>query len=227
MLSRYLKDTRRPIYSAALVLPFFLIYHTGTFFLRTTYINGADALIMQFLAMFSVRSAFASAVVLLLCFAAWQIRSGASWKVQSSKLLGMLVESLLFAVLLYFLLGWAGTHLSRPPGESLGIVERFVLYCGAGIYEEMVFRGFLLGSLMLLLTRVAGMERPAAAVLGAVVAALLFSAFHYLGPASDSFTLRSFTQRAFGGLYFSCLFVTRGFGITAASHVLYDMLVGL
>ncbi len=226
-LSRYLKETRRPIYSAALVLPFFLIYHTGIFFLNTTYINGADALIMQLLAMLSVRSAFASALVLLLCFAVWQIRSGASWKVQVPKLLAMLAESVLFSVLLYFLLGWAGAHLSRPPGTSLGIVERLVLYCGAGIYEELLFRGFLLGSLLLLLTRVAGMRRPAAAILGAVLAALLFSAFHYLGPAADSFTLTGFAQRTFGGLYFSCLFVTRGFGIAAASHALYDILVGL
>lgn len=226
-LSRYLKETRRPIYSAALVLPFFLIYHTGTFFLKTTYINGADALIMQLLALFSVRSAFASALVLLVCFAAWQIRSGTGWKIQLPKFIAMFAESLLFAVLLYFLLGWTGAHLSKPPGSSLGIVERLVLYSGAGIYEEMVFRGFLLGSLILLLTRVAGMGKTAAAVLGALLAALLFSAFHYLGPAADSFTLRSFAQRAFGGLYFSCLFVTRGFGITAASHALYDIIVGL
>lgn len=225
--SRYLKETRRPIYSAALVLPFFLIYHTGTLFLKTTYINGADALIMQLLAMFSVRSAFASALVLMLCFVAWQIRSGTSWKVQLPKLVAMFAESMLFAVLLFLLLGWAGTRLSGPQGGSLGIFERLVLYCGAGIYEEMVFRGFLLGLLMLLLTRVAGMGKPAAAALGAVLAALFFSAFHYLGPASDSFTLGSFMQRTFGGLYFSCLFVTRGFGITAASHAVYDMVVGL
>jgi membrane protease YdiL (CAAX protease family) len=226
-LSRYLKETRRPIYSAALVLPFFLIYHTGSFFLKTTYINGADALIMQLLALFSVRSAFASALVLVLCFVAWQIRSGTGWKIQSQKVIAMFAESMLFALFLYFLLGWAGAHLSKPPGSSLSVVERLVLYSGAGIYEEMVFRGFLLGSLILLLTRVAGMGKTAAAVLGALLAALLFSAFHYVGPAADSFTLRGFAQRAFGGLYFSCLFVTRGFGITAASHALYDILVGL
>jgi membrane protease YdiL (CAAX protease family) len=226
-LRRYLDETRRPVYSAALVVPFFLVYHAGTFFLQTTYINGADALITQILAMLSVRSAFASALVLLLCFAAWQIRSGSGWKVRLPKLGFMFVESLLFALLLYFVLGWTGVHLSKPPESSPGVAERLVLYCGAGIYEELVFRGFLLGALILLLTRVAGLRKVPAAVLGAVLAALLFSAFHYLGPASDSFTLRAFIQRAAGGLYFSCLFVTRGFGITAASHALYDMIVGL
>jgi hypothetical protein len=30
-----------------------------------------------------------------------------------------------------------------------------------------------------------------------------------------------------GGLYFSILIVTRGFGVTAASHALYDIFVGM
>ncbi len=228
-IRRYLKETRRPIYSAALVLPFFLIYHAGTLFLRTTYINGADALIMQLLALLSVRSAFASALVLLLSFVIWQLRSGASWRVSPAKLAAMLAESALFALVLYSGFGWMAAHLSLAAGigDSTGLFERLALYCGAGIYEELVFRGFLLGSLILILTRLAGLKRNAAAFWGTLAAALLFSAFHYIGPAGDPFSLGSFAQRTIGGLYFSCLFVTRGFGIAAATHALYDIAVGL
>jgi len=228
-VGRYLNETRRPIYSAALVLPFFLVYHTGTFFLSTTYINGADALIMQLLSLLSVRSALASALVLLLAFVIWQVRTGASWKVVPSKLAGMFAESVLFAIVLYAGFGWLASSLSLSAGgrDSAGLLERVVLYCGAGIYEELVFRGFLLGALIWFLTRVTGLKRGAAAFWGALAAALLFSAFHYLGPAGDAFTLPSFTQRALGGLYFSCLFVTRGFGITAAAHAIYDIIVGV
>jgi hypothetical protein len=60
-----------------------------------------------------------------------------------------------------------------------------------------------------------------------VVGAVVFAAFHYVGPAADDFSFGSFFQRSMGGLYFSALFVTRGFGVTAASHALYDILVGL
>ncbi len=228
-LGKYLKETRRPVYSAALILPFFLIYHAGTAILHTTYINGADALIIRILSVLSVHSVFASALVLLLCFIIWQLRTRASWKIDSGKLLLMFGESLFFAVLLFFFFGWISVHLSSIHGRGGpgGGLTRLVLYCGAGIYEELVFRGFLLGALLLLFTRVCKMKPVMGSICAALLAALLFSSFHYLGAGGDRFTLTSFFQRTLGGLYFSTLFVTRGFGITAASHALYDIMVGL
>jgi membrane protease YdiL (CAAX protease family) len=228
-LEKYLKETRRPIYSAALVLPFFLIYHTGTFFFRSTYINGADALIVRVLSALSVHSMFASALVLLACFIIWQWRTRASWEISSRKLLLLFGESLFFAVLMFVIFA------NMPLLFSRGVVsrsvptglEKLILYCGAGIYEELVFRGFLVSALVLAATRLFRLNRTAAAVWSSVAAALLFSLFHYLGPAGDRFSLASFLQRAWGGLYFSILFVTRGFGVTAAAHAFYDMLVGL
>ncbi len=228
-LGGYWKETRRPIYSAALVLPFFMIYHAGTLFLRTTYLNGADALIIRVLSAFSVQSMFASALVLLACFVIWQLRTRASWKIDSGKLAALFVESLGFALLLYFAFGWLSVHLIHAAAvpATPARMERLVLYCGAGIYEELVFRGFLLGLLLLILKRLVGMKPTAAAAVAVLIAAGLFSLFHYIGPASDAFTLASFVQRMMGGLYFSLLFVTRGFGLTAASHALYDIIVGL
>jgi membrane protease YdiL (CAAX protease family) len=225
----YFKETRRPVYSAALVLPFFLVYHIGTVFLETTYINGADALIIRLLSLFSVRSMFASAVVLLLFFVFWQVRSRAKWKIDSAKLTFLFVESIFFALLLYIGFGWLPVRLgfSAAAGEAPGALQQLVLYCGAGIYEELVFRGFLLGTLILLLTRLLNWKRTRASITAAVAGSLLFALFHYVGPAADAFTADSFLQRTLGGLYFSALFVTRGFGVTASSHALYDILIGL
>ncbi len=228
MVQKYLQETRRPVYSAALLLPFFLIYHSGTFFLKTTYINGADALIIRMLSALSVHSIFASALVLLTCFVIWQVRTRASWKLESGKLCLLFLESLAFALFLFVVFGWLSIHLSRAAGTgSRGPIEKLVLYCGAGIYEELVFRGFLLGALLLGFSRLLGFGKTAAAVCATLTGALLFSLFHYIGAGADKFTLASFGQRALGGLYFSVLFVTRGFGVTAASHALYDIVVGL
>ena len=227
-LQKYYRETRKPVYSAALLLPFFLIYHIGTVFLKTTYINGADALIMRLLSALSVHSAFASAIVLLVCFVVWQLRTRASWKVKGARVGILFVESLLFALVLYACFGWLSIHFSRAThAHTLGGLQKLILYCGAGIYEELLFRGFLLGILMLAFTRIAGMGKTTATVVAALAASVLFSLFHYVGPGSDMFTLHSFIERALGGLYFSILFVSRGFGVTAASHALYDILVGL
>jgi membrane protease YdiL (CAAX protease family) len=223
----YISETRRPVYSAALILPFLCIYHAGTLVLHTTYINGADALIIRILSSLSVHTMFGSILVLAACFTVWQLRTRASWKIQSGMLLLSLLESVCFALLLLFAFGWLNTHLSFSiAGEKHGVAN-LVLYCGAGIYEELVFRGFLLGLLYLIFNRLLPKRKWVAGVSAAILAALLFSLFHYIGPAGDTFTLSSFMQRAAGGLYFSILFLTRGFGITAASHAIYDILVGL
>lgn len=228
-LRRYWKETRQPIYSAALVLPFFLIYHIGTFFLQTTYINGADALIIRILRPLSVNTMFASALVLLVCFVIWQVRTRASWTIDTSKLLVMYIESLVLALLLLFLFGWFSSWslAAQSRASAHSRLANLVLYCGAGIYEELLFRAFLLGGLLLFLNKVIGLKQVPAALYATILAALIFSLFHYIGAAGDPFTYRSFLHRTFAGIYFSAIFVTRGFGVAAASHALYDIVVGI
>jgi hypothetical protein len=60
-----------------------------------------------------------------------------------------------------------------------------------------------------------------------LVGALVFSAFHYIGPYGDPIDLPSFTFRALAGLVFSAMYLIRGFGITAWSHALYDVFLTL
>ena len=67
-----------------------------------------------------------------------------------------------------------------------------------------------------------GLGRRGAGILAAVVGAVLFSAFHYIGPYGDRLTAYSFVFRTIAGLAFSALFLLRGFGITAWTHALYD-----
>ena len=54
---------------------------------------------------------------------------------------------------------------------------------------------------------------------------ILFSAFHYVGPLGEPMRLESFVFRSLAGLAFSALYLTRGFGITAWTHALYDVAV--
>jgi hypothetical protein len=68
-------------------------------------------------------------------------------------------------------------------------------------------------------------SRLIAGAVAVVAGALLFSAFHYVGPLGEPFRLESFVFRALAGLGFSALYLTRGFGITAWTHALYDVMV--
>jgi hypothetical protein len=69
------------------------------------------------------------------------------------------------------------------------------------------------------------MEHAYAAAWSVALGAVIFSAFHHIG--GEPFAISPFLQRIFAGLYFSAIYFNRSFGIAAASHALYDILVGL
>jgi membrane protease YdiL (CAAX protease family) len=107
----------------------------------------------------------------------------------------------------------------------MGFSNRLMLALGAGLYEELLFRVLLVGGLAAGLRWVAGLTVPVAGVIAAVIGAAVFSAFHYVGEYGDPWELASFTYRAIAGLVFSGLYLTRGFGITAWTHAMYDVYV--
>ena len=99
----------------------------------------------------------------------------------------------------------------------------FMVSLGAGVYEELVFRVLLVSGLLALARLVFGLGTFAASAFAVVMGALIFSAFHYIGPYGDPLEVPSFVFRTVAGLAFSGLYVTRGFGITAWTHALYDV----
>ncbi len=128
---------------------------------------------------------------------------------------------------------WVTHHLAAmggagiPPGgsiESAPTATKVMLALGAGVYEELVFRVLLVSLFAFLARRVFGWRPVVSATVAVVSSALIFAAFHYIGPYGDPLRLDSFMFRFVGGLAFSILYVTRGFGITAWTHALYDLL---
>jgi hypothetical protein len=109
---------------------------------------------------------------------------------------------------------------------TVAMLRRLVGFCGAGLYEEVLFRLLLMPVLAWLLVRL-GFSPSMAAAGGVLCSAVLFSAAHYVGALGDTFDLYSFTFRTVAGIFFGMLFFVRGFGITAGTHAAYDVLVGL
>ena len=71
------------------------------------------------------------------------------------------------------------------------------------------------------------LPKVAAVSLAAVVAALAFAAAHHVGPYGEPMRTDFFVFRTIAGLYFTLLFVARGFGIAVGAHAGYDVLVGV
>ena len=112
----------------------------------------------------------------------------------------------------------AGSPLEGPA------LARLTLSLGAGLYEELLFRVVIVALISNGL-RVIGFGQLIAGTVAVIVGALLFSAFHYIGPFGEPLRLESFVFRTLAGLAFSALYLTRGFGITAWTHALYDVAV--
>ncbi len=117
---------------------------------------------------------------------------------------------------------------STVDGRSL--LADIVTGIGAGIYEELIFRLILICLLMLLFQDVLRLSHKNSIILSILVSAALFSAHHHIVfvngqlSASAPFNWTEFGFRIVAGVYFAVLFAIRGFGITAGTHALYDII---
>jgi hypothetical protein len=144
----------------------------------------------------------------------------------------MLLESIGLALVFGVVVGGlTAALLGEPPPLSLilqgtmrlGRGTVLMLSLGAGIYEELLFRVVLVSLFAWLARRVLGFRPFIAGASATIAGALVFSAFHYIGPFGDTWQVYSFVFRTIAGLFFSALYLTRGFGVTAWTHALYDV----
>src|SRR2546429_1926793 len=115
--------------------------------------------------------------------------------------------------------------LAVPGRPEMDWWTRLMVSLGAGIYEELLFRVLLVGALAATARALLGWRPLTAGVTATVVGAATFSGLHYLGPYGDRWQLYSFAFRMVAGLFFSGLYLARGFGITAWTHAFYDVLL--
>lgn len=240
MVKDYLNDSRAPRYSVLMALPLLLLYEGLSFALNgSSYAgvrNGADVLLKSLFLSFGGTRGLLVFDVLLFGVGAvlvWRDMRAHPGALAGRTFIMMMVESALYAVLFGLVVGKLTSLLLGIPamlqigGGKLDLPTQLVTSLGAGIYEELLFRVLLTGGLLKLFMAVFGMGRGGASVLAVVLSALIFSGFHYVGSLGDTFTLQSFTFRAIAGLIFSGLYVTRGIGITAWTHALYDVMLTL
>jgi hypothetical protein len=237
-MTTYLRLSRSLTHSAAAVLPLLLLYELGAWHLAreggSGLRNGADVLLRTLLAAGGLEGtlAFTGALLVLGVGIVVVERRRKRVPLRLPVLGGMVLESSVYALLLgvvvgtatAYLLGGVGVRLAADGAgpAALPLADAVVLSLGAGVYEELVFRVLLVGGLFALL-RGSGLERRPAGVAAALLAALAFSAFHYVGPYGDPWEIPSFTFRFLAGLTFSAIYLLRGFGIAVWTHALYDV----
>jgi len=244
--SSYWSASRAPRHSLLFALPLLVLYEVLAFALSGSELgevrNGADVLLKSVFIALGGRygvTGFSLVLAGIGGLLVWRDRR-AGGSIRPGLFPMMLAESVAYALLLGGVVSALTSLLLRgrlaliaAPAAAGGDTIAFALptqlmiSLGAGIYEELLFRVMLVSALAAAARVLLGLRPLPAGVFAAVVGALIFSLFHYVGPYGDTFTLPSFTFRAIAGLVFSALYLLRGLGITAWSHALYDVFLSL
>ena len=58
-----------------------------------------------------------------------------------------------------------------------------------------------------------------------ILASVFFSLFHFIGEFGDYYSFNIFMVRFLAGISLGILYYTRGFGIAAWTHSLYDLII--
>jgi hypothetical protein len=233
----YWQLSRAPRYSVTVTLPLFLLYEGLAAALAGPrgegVRNGADVILKGLVAAaIGPRGPLVFSVVLVLVgtFVVVRDLKRSGGELRASVFVRMLAEAAVLAALFGAVIGYATMRVLHPLAivagggtASLDLPTRLMVSLGAGLYEELLFRVILVSALVAGARVVLGAGPRAANIFAVVVGAIVFSAFHYIGPYGDPFRIESFTFRALSGLAFSALYVTRGFGVTAWTHALYDV----
>jgi membrane protease YdiL (CAAX protease family) len=239
----YWQASRQPLTSLVFIAPLLVIYEAGVFLpAAMSARNGVDVWLRTLLDWVGFGQYFLLPMLIVCILLGWHYTTRQPWRVSRRVLVRMAVECVVLAICLRAILEVQAVLLQdlfAPPniadlvvahgGVRLSISEKLgtlIMFLGAGIYEELLFRLILLSGAIWILRRCG--VKPGASIIYAVVAtSLLFAAAHHVGPHGEPFFVRIFLFRFVAGIFFCVLFIYRGFGIAAGTHAGYDILVGL
>ncbi len=223
----YWSISRTPLTSLVFSLPLVIAYEGGVLLLgRGSPRNGADVWLRTLLDHLGFGQYFLLPMLTAVGLLAWHHVQHDRWRWSAGVLAAMAGECVLWAALLMSLGRLQDRFWPLAMADGEGFFARLIAYCGAGLYEEVLFRLLLLPAIAWLLMQF-GAAHGAATIWAVIASSVLFSLAHYVGPLGDTFQWYSFTFRFLAGMFFAVLFSLRGFGIAAGAHAAYDMLVGL
>jgi len=228
--SNYWKETHTPLYSFIFTLPLFLIYEIGIFSIAASDLpllrNGADVIMRQLMEMIGVFGTYGFSGSFLIGFVVAFLRQKKklmSTAIRGEYLLTMLFESIGWAIVLTIVMIWFPILLMN--GKDGRLIQQVVLAIGAGIYEEFVFRVILITGLAAVLEFIFQWGQTAKKMGAVILAAMLFSGFHFVGSFGEPPSMYIFFVRMVAGIVLGSIYVFRGFGVAAYTHTIYDLVV--
>jgi len=227
-LQKYFQQSELPLICLSFLLPMIVLYEVGTYYFASDWARHTETrvlafnLLRQFLAMFGATGRYLPCFAVCFILLTWHIARRDRWQIQVGTNFLMCVESALLALPVLAIGSIVGRYLPLYTGVG-SWKGGVVLALGAGIYEELVFRLIAFTLLNILFIDMLRIDKKWAYLLIVVGSSVLFAFYHYWSPQSAPFRWSDCIFRTICGVYFGVLFLTRGFGITAGSHAIYDI----
>ena len=247
-LHTYWDRTQWPLQSLYFLLPLLLLYEAGT--LAYAPPGGerlppivAEKLLGQAFQQFGIASVYLPGIVAVAVLLCWHLARRDPWQPEP-RLYGLMwIESLVLATPLFVFglvlvrhPGVATWNIEAPtlailPGSRETLWEPLVFSVGAGIYEELLFRLIAIALIHMILVDLLALPDAWGATAAVTLSALAFALYHFppfwqSGEAfRAAFRWDHFIFFTIAGVYFAAIYILRGFGIVAATHAIYDVLV--
>ncbi len=240
----YWSRSASPLHALVFLLPLICLYELGSWiYLRNPAENTlreieAKKLLGSFFELFGVAGLFLPGIALVTVLIVWHTLSREPWRVRWPTLGGMIAESAAWTIPLVVL---GAVHTSatqvaadvamvQAEGGSAGLAalpwqSRLTIAIGAGLYEEMLFRLVGIALLHTLLSDLLGARASVANACSITGAAIAFAVYHDSVLTVSGIRWSNLFFFAAAGIYLGTIYVLRGFGIAAATHTLYDVLV--
>ena len=224
----YRSQTLRPLNCLLFLLPLLAFFHIGTAVYGSHLLAPRD--IGKILRYFGATVAYLPAVVVVVILLAQHVAHKDRLRTHPTVLAGMLAESIfwmlpLIAMAMVTNRAWMHQASAGAP-EAASVLERCVSAVGAGIYEEFIFRLFLISILLLILIDVFDLPRDAMTVVAVVVSAVAFSLYHFPGEQLSRLSglpWYDLVFRTLAGVYLGSVYVFRGLGIAVGAHAMYNI----
>ncbi|MDH3584493.1 MAG: CPBP family intramembrane metalloprotease [Phycisphaerae bacterium] len=222
----YFTRSQQPLHALMLLLPMVLLYEAGALFIlaREGISNLAQSYLRAALELFGAAGSFLPGLAVVVVLLSMHIVRRDPWRLDWRLYLAMAFEAVALGIcLLLFALVARGLPLA--PIRSLP--ADLTISLGAGIYEELVFRLMLIALIHLLIVDVMKQSDRWGAWSAVLVSALLFSLYHFGGAEPPPFNLGNAVYYFLSGLYLAAIYILRGFGIVAATHAVFDIMINL
>ena len=227
MMNKYVYASKDIFFSFLTIVPLVIIYeilaYVNNFKATLDVRNGADVAIRNIFHIFGGYEDFVYSFGLILFLAFIFFRNKNSFlysEINLSFMFLMILESLLYALSLHVILNilFSSFLMASNP-----VLDKVYMSIGAGIWEEVLFRYFLIYFMVFTFKKLFNRISFWDYFLIVIISSYIFSIYHFMGPFGEVPSMFALFYRFIAGLILCLIFIFRGLGITVYTHTFFNL----